>query len=243
MAPAAGGPARRPRGAALSAPRSTVAGGRARRRGLAAAAIVGGALGAARRHPRAAWIVAVGALLASAPTAAPTLGLATCSPPRTPSAPVAARARWAGVAALAALDRRARSSASLIADDDGAVPALLIPAAGWAPGARCASASSSPAQLAERARELEEEREAHAALSVRYERARIASELHDIVAHAISVMVVQASAGQRLAAHDPAADRRDVRGDRRRRPPGRAGHGAPGGAARRRARDRRRRPT
>ena len=55
------------------------------------------------------------------------------------------------------------------------------------------------AQLAERVRELEEEREAHAALSVRYERARIASELHDIVAHALSVMVVQASAGQRLA--------------------------------------------
>ena len=47
-------------------------------------------------------------------------------------------------------------------------------------------------RLAERARELEEEREAYAALSVRYERARIASELHDIVAHAISVMVVQA---------------------------------------------------
>jgi signal transduction histidine kinase len=46
-------------------------------------------------------------------------------------------------------------------------------------------------------------REAHARLSVRYERARIASELHDIVAHAISVMVIQASAGQRLAAHDP----------------------------------------
>ena len=38
---------------------------------------------------------------------------------------------------------------------------------------------------------------------MRYERARIASELHDIVAHAISVMVVQASAGQRIAARDP----------------------------------------
>jgi signal transduction histidine kinase len=53
--------------------------------------------------------------------------------------------------------------------------------------------------------ELEDEREAHAALSVRYERARIASELHDIVAHAISVMVIQAGAGQRLAARDPEA--------------------------------------
>ena len=40
---------------------------------------------------------------------------------------------------------------------------------------------------------------------MRYERARIASELHDIVAHAISVMVVQATAGQRLAPHDPEA--------------------------------------
>jgi signal transduction histidine kinase len=59
------------------------------------------------------------------------------------------------------------------------------------------------ARLAERAEELEREREAFASLSVRYERARIASELHDIVAHAISVMVVQAGAGQRIAAVDP----------------------------------------
>jgi signal transduction histidine kinase len=58
-------------------------------------------------------------------------------------------------------------------------------------------------RLAERAEELEREREAFATLSVRYERARIASELHDIVAHAISVMVVQAGAGQRVAAVDP----------------------------------------
>ena len=58
-------------------------------------------------------------------------------------------------------------------------------------------------RLKERAAELAEEREAYAQLSVRYERARIAAELHDIVAHAISVMVVQASAGQRLAAVDP----------------------------------------
>jgi signal transduction histidine kinase len=59
-------------------------------------------------------------------------------------------------------------------------------------------------QLAARGRELEAERELFAAEAVRYERARIARELHDIVAHCISVMVIQAGAGQRLASRDPA---------------------------------------
>jgi signal transduction histidine kinase len=58
-------------------------------------------------------------------------------------------------------------------------------------------------QLAERARELEEERELVTEIALRHERARIASELHDIVGHAISVMVVQAAAGQRLVDSDP----------------------------------------
>ena len=40
--------------------------------------------------------------------------------------------------------------------------------------------------------------------SVRYERARIALELHDIVAHCLSVVVVQASAGQRTGHADRA---------------------------------------
>jgi signal transduction histidine kinase len=57
--------------------------------------------------------------------------------------------------------------------------------------------------LARRGRELEEERELFAELAVRHERARIASELHDIVGHAISVMVIQAAAGQRLVDRDP----------------------------------------
>ncbi|SDP41502.1 Signal transduction histidine kinase [Pedococcus dokdonensis] len=58
-------------------------------------------------------------------------------------------------------------------------------------------------QLALRAQELEDERELFSAIALRHERARIASELHDIVGHAISVMVVQAAAGQRLVDADP----------------------------------------
>ncbi|MFY9931530.1 MAG: histidine kinase [Streptosporangiaceae bacterium] len=54
-------------------------------------------------------------------------------------------------------------------------------------------------QLRARNEELLAQQEAYAAEAVRYERSRIAAELHDIVGHALSLMVVQASAGQRAA--------------------------------------------
>jgi signal transduction histidine kinase len=57
-------------------------------------------------------------------------------------------------------------------------------------------------RLAERAAEIEHERARYAEESVRLERARIARELHDIVAHCVSLVVVQAGAGQRKT--DPA---------------------------------------
>jgi signal transduction histidine kinase len=57
-------------------------------------------------------------------------------------------------------------------------------------------------QLRARNAELRAEQELFALESVRYERARIGRELHDIVAHCLSVMVVQASAGQRMPTGD-----------------------------------------
>jgi signal transduction histidine kinase len=172
---------------------------------LLAGAIAGGALGATRRHPRATWMVAVAAFLAIAADvdADESLAVVLLVPLH---AVCAARwdRGWGAVAALVGLVF-AWQLALLLRDDGDFVPAILIPATVWAAGRALRERERVAAQLGARARELEEEREAYATLSVRYERARIASELHDIVAHALSVMVIQATAGQRLAAHDPEA--------------------------------------
>ena len=108
--------------------------------------------------------------------------------------------RVAGVVAVVALFA-ADLTHAFSADDW--VPTVMLAAVIWGAGRAMRAHEVVARRLKERAAELAEEREAYAQLSVRYERARIAAELHDIVAHAISVMVVQASAGQRLAAVDP----------------------------------------
>jgi signal transduction histidine kinase len=85
----------------------------------------------------------------------------------------------------------------LTGDDSPGLLILTLP--GFVAGTALRLRRQTAEELAERGRELAAERELFAELSVRNERARIASELHDIVGHALSVMVVQAAAGQRLA--------------------------------------------
>ncbi|HEX5086818.1 MAG TPA: histidine kinase [Nocardioides sp.] len=61
------------------------------------------------------------------------------------------------------------------------------------------------AELEERARRDDAERAAEAGRAVAEERRRIAREMHDVVAHSLSVLVTQAEGGRLMAAKDPAA--------------------------------------
>ena len=90
-------------------------------------------------------------------------------------------------------------------DDSPGVLVLTVP--GYLAGTALRLRRQTAEALAERGRELDRERERYTAVTVRNERARIARELHDIVGHALSVMVVQAAAGQRLVDRAPDAAR------------------------------------
>ena len=185
-----------------------VAGGLAWIEGVGAGAVAGAvaagaALGLAGR-PRMAWLLTTAAVLATAwngVSAAVVLLVVA-------HAFLAAR-NEAGRGAVIALVALVGSLelAVVLSGNSAGVLALFLPIAAWGAGSALGQHERTAARLAVVALELEQEQEAHAALSVRYERARIASELHDIVAHAITVMVVQASAGQRLAGRDPEATR------------------------------------
>jgi signal transduction histidine kinase len=83
------------------------------------------------------------------------------------------------------------------------VAALMFTVPPYAAGTVLRLHQETADELAARAQELEDERELFAQIALRHERTRIASELHDIVGHAISVMVIQAVAGQRLVDTDP----------------------------------------
>jgi signal transduction histidine kinase len=78
----------------------------------------------------------------------------------------------------------------------------MITLGSWLAGRIMRSRRALTEQLEARNRELTAEQDRFASESVRYERARISRELHDIVAHCLSVMVVQASAGQRVTDAD-----------------------------------------
>lgn len=76
----------------------------------------------------------------------------------------------------------------------------------WIVGRIVRSRNTLASDLAERTVELEHEREERARLAVTEERSRIARELHDIVAHTLGVIVVQAGAERLHLDDSPARD-------------------------------------
>jgi signal transduction histidine kinase len=108
--------------------------------------------------------------------------------------------RWLGLAATLAL-------ATCIEINQGYLNpfVLVITIGAWVPGMMIRDRRQAAHELAELTQQLEIEADLFAEETVRLERARIAHELHDIVAHSVSVMVVQAYAGSRLLHTDHAA--------------------------------------
>ena len=79
-------------------------------------------------------------------------------------------------------------------------------------GERSWHAAQSREVLEQRTLELEREREVTAAQAVALDRVRIARELHDVVAHHVSVMGVQAGAARLVLDQDPGETRRILTG-------------------------------
>ncbi|MGH8623322.1 MAG: sensor histidine kinase [Burkholderiales bacterium] len=97
----------------------------------------------------------------------------------------------------------------LLADPDvrdvagNALFVAIVAGAVWAGGVAVRTNRLRSAKLADLAAQLERERDEKARLAVVAERGRIARELHDVVAHGISVIAVQAGAGRHALGSDP----------------------------------------
>jgi signal transduction histidine kinase len=83
-----------------------------------------------------------------------------------------------------------------------ALPALLL-AATWAVADSARARRAHLATLQARAEDLEREQQQRTALAVATERGRITRELHDVVAHGLSVMVVQAQGAKAMLTRQP----------------------------------------
>ncbi len=89
------------------------------------------------------------------------------------------------------------------ADLGDAVFLLAVFATAWLLGDAARRRRDLAREMQQRAEELERTRAAEAAAAAAAERNRIAREMHDVVAHHLSMMVVQAEAGPVVAAGDP----------------------------------------
>lgn len=181
---------------------------------LAVAVAVGtGILVAVRRR----WPVPVLAAIAAAVLAEQTYGtslnfggfalliavftVATETPRRTSLPVLAALPAYLVVAILLYDTAHPNPTPAVLADF---VTAMAIFGTAWLAGDSLRTRRTRTAALEERAERLEREHAEAARLAVQNERALIARELHDVVAHSVSVMVIQASGARRVLEQQPA---------------------------------------
>jgi signal transduction histidine kinase len=84
-------------------------------------------------------------------------------------------------------------------------PVVFFGIVPWTVGRLIRNQTALARELAEKADREQIEREEEEARATAAERARVARELHDVLAHNLSVMVIQASAARRVVQQDPAA--------------------------------------
>jgi signal transduction histidine kinase len=95
--------------------------------------------------------------------------------------------------------------ATTVAAGPTEVDAVLIVAGSWLLGHYVRTRRLLVAELEPRAADLERQREEQAGRAVAEERLRIARELHDVLAHTMSVVAVQAGTGRLVSADHPDA--------------------------------------
>ncbi|MBB5481710.1 signal transduction histidine kinase [Micromonospora parathelypteridis] len=117
----------------------------------------------------------------------------------------------AGVAAAVGVVLAAVQTPGLISWWVTALWYALVTGAVWLVGLNVRTRRLYVLSLEERATTLEREREAESRAAVAEERTRIARELHDVVAHSMAVMIVQADGARFMLDRDPAQARTAVK--------------------------------
>jgi signal transduction histidine kinase len=120
---------------------------------------------------------------------APLLAYAAAAHATTRTAVTALVSSWVGILAF-------NFAAGMVSWGDHVFPAVLVTLA-WAAGRLARQQRLLAAQVLERNRELEAAGHLETTVASADERLRIARELHDVVAHSLMVMVVQAGAARR----------------------------------------------
>jgi len=164
-------------------------------RAVVLVAVAGGVLVLRRSAPLAVLATTVAAIAASVALGAEPTGLTTGIGLYTAAAMCERRVSIAALVPIAAI---AAALSAATADTEGrqasatfgATVAVLLAVGIWGLGAYAQTRRRYTRALAQRAAQAEREREQLARIAVHEERASIARELHDIVAHSVTVMLV-----------------------------------------------------